>query len=342
MEHPARILQTEDLKDQRQIIVSSAIELIGRTEQNGFAHERLNASFPQISLPVALVIKMAHLDVQDNAFMVVVTDKSNNQQFNDIIVRTQLISDIPLSYYRYKQIAGTEVEDPSKQRLIHVLEVAHAAFEKDKFILCCMTLVNELAHRFHCSQVSLGWRKGHYVRTVAISHLEDFKKHGSAVTALNDVYEEAYEQNDIIAYPKMDEHFVITKVHEAYSRKFGLQQIVSVPIRMHGDIMGIITLEKQESELSRTDVDAVQLIADQVATWLETLHYQDRWIGGRIALKAKRTLDSLLGVEHSLIKAVVSVAFGDIPFCFVRYLGLQGRRKRNAGNGFGQLYIVAL
>jgi len=86
---------------------------------------------------------------------------------------------------------------------------------------------------------------------------------------------------------------------------------------MHGDIMGIITLEKQESELSRTDVDAVQLIADQVATWLETLHYQDRWIGGRIALKAKRTLDSLLGVEHSLIKAVVLLL--SVIFLFVLF-----------------------
>jgi len=39
-----------------------------------------------------------------------------------------------------------------------------------------MTFCNEIASRYRCDRVSLGWIKGAYVRVQAVSHMERFRK----------------------------------------------------------------------------------------------------------------------------------------------------------------------
>lgn len=307
----------EEIKTDRNLHVASALHIVERAYQNGFAYERLESGLPQIALPFALVFKVEADETYEKSVIFVVVDKGNTQQFNDMVVRTHLISDIPLNYYTRKQKSHTETGNESNQLLVNALEVANTIMDKRRFLLSCMTLVNEIAYRFNCSQVSLGWQKGHYIRTVAISHLENFKKHSEAISALEGLFEEAYEQDEIVVYPKTNDKFIIDRTHQNYHKKNNLSQVVTIPVYINDKIVAVVTCEKQDSALTVFEIDTVKLIVNQVAPWLNVLHYNDRWVGSRIAIRLKETLGSWLGVEHSLLKATAIIISAALLYSFI-------------------------
>lgn len=307
----------ESLKTDKNLFVTSALNLVERAHQNGFAYERLESALPQISLPFALVSKIEASKTYEKSVVFIVVDRGNAQQFNDMVVRTQLISDIPLDYYTRKQKSHTDAGNESNQLLVNALEVVNTIMHKERYLLSCMTLVNEIAHRFNCSQVSIGWQKSHYIRTVAISHLENFKKHSEAISALEGVFEEAYEQDEIVVYPKMNDKSIINRTHQKYCKKQNLNQVVTIPVHINDKIIAVMTCEKQDSALTVFEIDAVTLIVNHVAPWLNVLHYNDRWFGSLIAIRLKEMLVSWLGVEHSILKATAIIISAALLYSFV-------------------------
>ena len=297
----------EAIKTNKESFLAPALHLAERAHQNGFAYERLELTFPQTILPYALVSRVDVGDAYDKAVLFLIADRRSSQQFNDIVVRTQLVSDIPSYYYIGKRKADDGTSKEANQLLVNALETANKIMEKDKFLLSCMTLVNELAYRFNCSQVSLGWKKGHYIRTVAISHLEDFKRQTQAIGALEGVFEEAYEQDEMVVHPKVNDKFVVDRVHQKYCRNLNLNQVASLPVYAHEKIVAVVTCERRDSPLTVYELDTLRLIVNQVAPWLDALRFRDRWVGDRLAQRFKEHLDALLGVEHSLLKATAVV-----------------------------------
>jgi multidrug resistance efflux pump len=293
----------ESLRKYRDALTATALDLAERAYQNGFAYERLEQPLPRIAIPFALTIRIDAAHAYERSVLLIITDKSNSQRFNDIVVRTQLISDIPETYYRSRPLSSTESTGMPETALVHVMDVADAIMHKNVFLLACMTLVNEITHRFNCSQVSLGFLKDKYVRTVAISHLEQFDRHSEAVKELERVYEESYEQNETVAHPRVSDIFIINRIHEEYCKRRNLSQVISIPFCANDKAAAVMTCERKDAGFSAAEIDALRLIASQVAPWLNALHYKDLWFGRRVAIKVKETLNSWLGVEHSVLKA---------------------------------------
>lgn len=315
-EHQAWVVRQEyyvheTIKTEHHALLVSAFHLGDRADQNGFAYESLDGVFPSIRFPSALVVKVNRGDPNEKAILLIVLDKENLQQFNDRVVRAQLISDIPLHYYTRKRKSQPETKNESISLLVNALEVSNKVMNQAGFQLSCMTLVNEIASRFSCSRVSIGWEKGDYIRTVVISHLEDFHQHSEGIFDLEHVFEEAHEQSEIVVHPKLNSNFVVNKTHQAYCQKHNLIQMVTLPMTIGDRVVSVVTCEKQDSALSCFEIDTVQLIVNQVAPWLNTLHDADRWIGYKMAIGIKKTLSRCLGVEHTLLKAasiMISVA----------------------------------
>jgi multidrug resistance efflux pump len=293
----------ESLKTYRDVFAGAALDLAERAHQNGFAYERLEQPLPHIAIPFALTFRIDAASAYERSVLFIVTDKSNSQRFNDIVVRTQLISDIPETYYRHRPRPFAESGGMPETVLVHVMDIADAIMHKNVFLLACMTLVNEIAHRFNCSQVSFGFLKDDYIRAVTISHLEQFDRHSEAVRELERVYEESCEQNEMVVHPKISDVFIINRMHEEYCKKRNLSQVISIPFYANDKVAAVMTCEKKDVSFSAAEVDALKLIASQTAPWLNTLHYKDLWFGRRMAIRVKETLNSWLGVEHSLLKA---------------------------------------
>ena len=296
--------------------VDLAQNLAGRAVQNGFAFERLEKPLPGFSQPFSVVVKLDTSTTGNQSILLLILDKSNAQQFNDLIIRIQLVTDIPENYYRNNQNIPAVTVNPGERLLASVIDIATIVNSKDRFLLACMTLVNELAYRFDCSQVSIGWIKNGYIRAIAISNRENFERQSEIISDLEAVYEETFDQGITLAWPPLSEAYCVDRAHSAYCNNYKARQIVSVPLRIQGSVVAILLLERKNSELENGAIEATKVLVEQVSPWLGMLHHRNRWFGARSATVLARAMDSLLSVEHSLVKISVAALLVGMLYLF--------------------------
>ncbi|PIV29099.1 MAG: hypothetical protein COS35_13860, partial [Zetaproteobacteria bacterium CG02_land_8_20_14_3_00_50_9] len=207
-------------------LMRSAVSLAGRARANGFAFERPELSGLDMRQPVALVVSLQIPPNEDESIIVLLLDRNQSQQFNELLVRVQLVSDVPASYFAHAaNVAGSRQK--SERNLPDVLEMMSMIIHQQQFVLACMTLVNELSSRFSCTQVSIGWKKADYVKAVAISHLERIEKTTDAVQEVESIFEESFDQDEEIVWPQDEHGSTIIVAHERYAYDNKLSQLIS-------------------------------------------------------------------------------------------------------------------
>lgn len=291
-------------------------DLISSAFERGFAYERSNDRLPGFSAPVFLCFRLES-GAGLHQLVLLVSDELRIPQINDILIRLQLVSDIPGFYFGG---AGSAVQDNGG--LPDVLEIVSAVVSQKKFQLAAMTMVNDLCSRFQCSRVSFALIPAHYAKTVAISHLERFSEKTDAVSDLLPVFEESADQDEEIAIPVVEGCRAVVVAHEKYFRQNGLKQLVSFPLRVAEKVIGVVTLEKTDGYFIARDLYALRLSLNQLAPVLEKMRLVDRWFYERAFDGIKDGLSWFLGMEHTLAKlaAIICslllfwVCFGEWPY----------------------------
>ena len=201
-----------------------------------------------------------------------------------------------------------------------VLETVTAVYGRDRFVASCFTFCNELARRFGCEQVSLGFLVDRrYVRLQVISRSARFDRRSALVRALEGVMEEAADQQEEVIWPAPAGTACITRQHEQYARQNGLAQVVCIPLRKGAEVVAVVCCERVAGALSDTQVRQVSLAGELLAERLEDLRRRDRWAVVRAWNGLRRGLSKLVGVEHTWAKvAGIAVAAGLAALAFGR------------------------
>ena len=169
-----------------------------------------------------------------------------------------------------------------------VLDLLAALRSEKKFVAAAMRLCNEIAGRYGCDRVSLGWTQGQYIRLKAVSHAERFEKRMAAVRQVETAMEEALDQDEEILWPAASsEGGPIAREHEALAREQGARHVASLPLRRGDAAEGVLTCERAQP-FSEWELAHLRLIADRTGALLGDLHERDRWFGARWADAAKR------------------------------------------------------
>jgi biotin carboxyl carrier protein len=216
-------------------------------------------------------------------------------------LRLKLVADIPAGYQagRIMRQAKNDVV-----QFAEALDLMVLLDSEKRYVAAAMTFCNELASRYRCSRVSLGWLKGKYIRVQTISHMEQFEKKMDAVQILEAAMEEAFDQDEEIVWPKPPDNTSVVKDHETLSRELGMPYILSVPIRLEGEPMGILTCERAMEPFSEAEISGFRLLCDQGARRLGDLKRRDRWFGARLGLFVRESLSKLFGTEHTFAKLI--------------------------------------
>ena len=224
------------------------------------------------------------------------------------------LSDIPARYHLRR------VVDQARKDVVQfadVLDLMILLNEDGNYMKAAMTFCNELASRFHCERVSLGLLKDRYVRVQAISHMEAFEKKMDIVQSLETAMEECFDQDEEIVWPKPDGVDSVVREHERYTQKQGGAAMVSLPLRLDGESVGVLSCERGGEPFTEHEVIGLRLFCDQAIRRLSDLKKADRWFGARMASAARERFASLLGVEHTFAKLaglLVCVALGVLLF----------------------------
>lgn len=251
--------------------------------------------------------------------MVFLLDNNSELSVQEAATRLLLVVDTPMAYQMARLVSLARLDAAHFSEALDLMVLIN---EEQRFLGAAMTFCNEIASRFRCERVSLGWLKGAYVRVQAISHMERFEKKMEAVQSLEAAMEEAFDQDEEILWPRPPGSLFVVRDHEAFSRAHGAPQIVSLPIRLEDGPVGVLTCERSGTAFGEDNVRGLRILCDQAARRLGDLKKHDRWFGARLASSFKESLAKVIGVEHTFAKlltliisaALIFVIFGKLDY----------------------------
>ncbi len=226
----------------------------------------------------------------------------------------ELAATVPLQYQLGMETPETRVEQVGAHRLHDLMRLILRLGQEPHFLQLALALCNDLAVRYRCDRVSLGWAENGYVHLSAVSHIEKFDRHSSAAHDLEQAMEEALEQETEIHYPFPAGAKQVNRAHEAYARQHGATHLTSVPLRHRDRVVAVLTLERREGLLNEAEAWEVGLVARACVRPLADLHKQDRGVADAAMDRFRHWREQLVGPHHSAWKfaglsAVVLLAF---------------------------------
>ncbi len=244
-------------------------------------------------------------EVEQIHVAVFMIDDISTQEEANILSLLKMIADTPMMYQRGRTIQQSKNDNA---RFAGVLDLMVLLNAEKRYVAAVMTYVNEVASRYRCSRVSLGWIEDGYVRLQGISHMERFERKMDIVQTLEAAMEEAFDQDEELLLPEKVQGSAVVRDHEIYAKEQGTTYMVSIPVRIGNEPVGVLTCERNDSIFSETDVLDLRLICDQAATRLGDLKDKDRWFGARMANTVRTRMSTFFGVEHTLVKCAGLIA----------------------------------
>ncbi|MBF0098731.1 MAG: HlyD family efflux transporter periplasmic adaptor subunit [Magnetococcales bacterium] len=175
-------------------------------------------------------------------------------------------------------VAGVQQQ---ASRLHDILNLGIKLSQETAFFQAVMVLCNELALRYACERVSLGWLSGSAIRLVAMSHVENFDASSTAAGLLEAALEEALEQESLLAYPAPPETHAVLRAHRAYAESLGQTCLNTIPLASGEQVFAVLCLERKSALLGEADLWELALLGESVTPWLAELRTKDRWFLAR-------------------------------------------------------------
>jgi hypothetical protein len=182
-----------------------------------------------------------------------------------------------------------------------VLDLGLALGESTHFQEASLRLCNELAAPLRAARVSLAWMEGNDLELKATSHGGRISSSSGEASALQQVMEEATDQDNEVSFPEPAGTAVVSREHRQFSGAHEGAAVLSVPLRHAHEVVGAICLERRQEEgtWGAEELDRMRLLADLVAPRLSSLHAQTGWLGKRVWRGLRRRAAGLLGAEHT-------------------------------------------
>lgn len=217
----------------------------------------------------------------------------------DALLRLTLAATTPLAYQ--SNLSARQARQ-DLEKFATVLDLNVPVNQATQFLAAALALCNGIASRLRCDRVSLGWIEGGYVRLRAMSRTEHFDRQMAAAQALEVMMEECADQDDEIVWPVPDGAVTIARDHGTFSREQRVANLVSLPLRLDGKVVAVLSCERSDGTFSTVEVQQLRLGVDQVARRLGELHREDRWIGFRWWNHLREEFARWLGPEHTWSK----------------------------------------
>ncbi|RLB71750.1 MAG: hypothetical protein DRH07_06010, partial [Deltaproteobacteria bacterium] len=268
-------------------------------------HAVLRSSNP--TQPLLIGLAVAGQTTEQPQVIIFEVQNTTAEQLNYHLRQLQLLADTPAVYQQTR--AGIE-ELGKRADLTQTLELLLLLNQQEKFIAAAMTVVNETVSRFRCSRVSLGWQVDGYIRLQSISHMEQFEPKMEIVNQLEAAMEEASDQDEEIFFPAVLADGPINRDHVSYAKDQQVGQLLSLPLRAAGQVVGVLSCERDQTPFSEVEVRSLRILCDQISSRLAVLKKADRWLGAKLKESLKATFTTLLGPEKTLIKLTGLLVFG--------------------------------
>lgn len=187
------------------------------------------------------------------------------------------------------------------------LDMLSVVLEQERFGAACRSLVTELAGRFSCERVSIGFVRRGYTEIAAISHSAQFGRQMNLVRLVGIAMDEAIDQRALIVHPPEPDEMNVTRAHAELAQTCAAGAILTIPLFVRDRFIGAVSFERAADIGFDTDTIAVlDGIAAITAPILEEKQRADRWIVRKAWDSLALQLGYLTGPGHAARKLTVA------------------------------------
>ncbi|MBT9384343.1 HlyD family efflux transporter periplasmic adaptor subunit [Pseudooceanicola sp. CBS1P-1] len=199
-----------------------------------------------------------------------------------------------------RDLVRREAMASDRQRYDHAIAALNAVIavaERDDIATAARAAATDLATRFGCDRVSVGFRRFGSSKVVAISHSAQFARQMNLVRLLGAAMDEAIDQRGPVLWPAEDSADpVASHRHEKLARAQGAGQIVTVPLYALGHFIGAITFERPaEAPFTQDDLEILEAVTTVLAPVLDEKRRNDRWLITKLGEAGTRQFVRLFG-----------------------------------------------
>ncbi len=217
------------------------------------------------------------------------------------------------------------------ERTTLALDLLAAALEEQHFAASCRVAVTELATRFACERVSIGFSRRHRSEVVAISHTAQFGRSMNLVRMLADVMDEAIDQHGPVLHPSPQagepaaggpdtevsetDVALATRAHAALAGAHGAGVVLTVPLFVRDRFAGAVVFERSSDRpFDQTTVDLAEAVVAILAPALIDKREAERSLPAVIADRVAAQAIHLFGLGYwgrklSLAAIAIVLAF---------------------------------
>jgi len=199
----------------------------------------------------------------------------------------------------------------ANEQLVNLVDLVAAGLEHEHFRVAATQVANELANRFSCQRVSLGFLRYNRMRVEAISHYSKIDRQSNLVQKIQETMNESLDQGTTVVYPAADEDGVlITRFHALLSKSQQDAAICTLPLIKNSTVVGAIVLERMANDpFTPETVVQCEQIALLLGPVLETRRQDERPLLSKIFGSLQSGLAKLFGPRHLPLKMIISLAF---------------------------------
>jgi hypothetical protein len=121
----------------------------------------------------------------------------------------------------------------------------------------------------------------------------------AAVVGLELAMEECLDQDNEVIWPPSTGGRAVSRIHGNHARDHHIAHLVSLPLRLDGRPVGVLTLERQEAPLTDQALLSLRRMADAVVRKVSDLHRASPWWGTRLLRDARESAGRLVGHDHT-------------------------------------------
>ena len=178
------------------------------------------------------------------------------------------------------------------------LELIAAVAEDPEFGMASRRAATELALRFGCDRVSIGFVERTRTRVVAISHSAAVERRMSLVRRLGAAMDEAVDQRASLLFPPGEDQLYALAAHQELAEAHG-STVLTVPLLQHDHFIGAVTFERPaDAPFDERTVVALDAVAGVLGPLLIEKRRNDRWIGTKLAEALATQTKRLLGPAY--------------------------------------------
>lgn len=202
---------------------------------------------------------------------------------------------------------GAEASSSRRDQSTAALDFIATVLEHERFSAAAMATATELAIRFDCARVSIGFRRRGTTRLVAISHTGQFGRQMSLVRAVGSAMDEAIDQRTSILHPIGPDDALATTAHRELASMQHDGQIFTVPLFVVDSFVGAITFERgKDHPFAAETVRLIDVIGTAIGPILEEKRRNDRWLVVKAAEALGLQTKRLLGPGYTGRKLVAA------------------------------------